>query len=39
MSNDQQNIPNLSESNNLVEALEEIDIPPNQKEELLDLDE
>ena len=39
MSNNQQNTPNLSESNNRMEALEETDIPPNQREGLSDLDE
>ena len=39
ISNDQQNTPNLPESNNLVEALEETDILPNQEEESSDSDE
>ena len=39
MSDNQQNTPNLPESNNLVEALEETDIPPNQEEESSNLDE
>ena len=39
MSDDQQNTANLPESNNLVEALEETDIPPDQEEESSDSDE
>ena len=39
ISDNQQNTPNLPESNNLVEALEETDIPPNQEEESSDSDE